>query len=129
MFNKSAIFRNAWATYRAYQTMGWDTTFGKCLKAAWDGEKQAIEARKPAEVKEAERKAAWQAKQDSKARAAAALSDTDRARLEALKKELFILECKDLWNDNDRAYSRKLQARIDELETEKAPATMTAKAA
>ena len=120
MFNKSAIFRNAWATYRVHLQMGWATTFGKCLKAAWDGEKQAIEARKPAEVKEAERKAAWQEKQDSKARAAAALNETDKARLESLKKELFILECKDLWNDSDRAYSRKLQAQIDALETENA---------
>ena len=118
-YNKSAIFRNAWATYRVHVQMGWTTTFGECLKAAWDGEKQAIEALKPAEVKEAERKAKWQAMQDSKARAIAALSDTDRTKLEALKCKLFTLECKDLWSDNDRAYSWKLQAQIDELETER----------
>ena len=118
-YNKSAIFRNAWATYKARNQMGWATTFGECLKASWEHEKQMAEMRKPAEVKEAERKAKWQAGQDSKARAAAALSDTDKARLEALKYDLFTLECKDLWNENDWAYSRKLQTQIDKLETER----------
>ena len=132
MFNKSEIFKRAWNQYKFRNTHFWlkeeQKTFGFYLKDAWKHAKQ--EAAKEAERKEGARVLAEKlaVKESAKARAVAALTDTGRAKLEALKYELFTLECKDLWNDSDRAYSRKLQAQIDELETEKISAT-TAKAA
>ena len=131
-YNKSEIMKRAWNQYRLRNTHFWlkeeQKTFGNYLKDAWKHAKQ--EAAKEAERKEGARVLAEQlaVKEAAKARAAAALSDTDRARLEALKYELFTLGCKDLWDDSDRAYSRKLEAQIVELETEKVSAT-AAKAA
>ena len=118
MYDKSAIFRSAWATYRVHIQMGWTATFGECLKSAWKHAKQMAEIRKPAEVREAERQAARQAKQASKARAVTSLNDADRARLDSLKESLFVHECKDRWDASDWEHTRKLQAQIDELETE-----------
>ena len=133
MYNKSDIFKKAWNQYGFRRNHFWlreeQKTFGSYLKDAWRDAKR--EAAKEAERKEGARALAGRlaVKEAARARAVAALNETDRAELEAFKYDLFTLECKDMWDDNDRAYSRKLRARIDELETENAPATTAAKAA
>ena len=129
MFNKSEIFRNAWKFFRSSVNNGWGYTFGECLKTSWKQAKAKAELDTKAQrlaAWEAEKKAAWQARQDSKARAVAALSVADKAKLEALKKEMFLIDMIDRWSDEDRQRRGELQARIDELETETA---MTAIAA
>ena len=121
MFNKSAIMKRAWNDYKINRGYEWakNRTFAQCLMYAWKLAKEEIAE----ETRRNERARAFAEQADikevSKAKAVASLSVADKTKLDGLKKELFILECKDIWNDSDRAYSRKLQAQIDALETER----------
>ena len=129
MFNKSEIMKAAWKFFRGSIKNNWGHTFGECLKTSWKQAKNKVEFDAKAQRQaawEAEKQAAWQAKQDSKARAVAALSVSDRATYDALKKEMFLIDMIDRWSDKDRQRRGELQVRIDELETEPA---MTAIAA
>ena len=112
MFNKSAIFRNAWATYRERVSylkslnpilgakLLASYTFADALKLAWlNAKTQAKDKRTP---------------------------------LERAKHNLFVLECKDRWDSKDFKRSSQLQEEIARLEAETvstAPATIVAKAA
>ena len=132
MFNRSEIMKAAWKFFRNSIKNNWGYSFGECLKTSWKQAKAKAELDAKAQrlaAWEAEKQAAWQARQDSKARAVAALSVSDKATYDALKKEMFLIDMIDRWSDKDRERRDELQARIDVLETEKAPATIVAKAA
>ena len=116
-YNKSEIMKRAWTLYRNRNRLILEQLgrtkkdsqfyplikknvipFADCLKQAWADAKEDI----------------------AKARAVAVLSVSDKARLDGLKKELLILECKDRWNNHDSQRAGKLQAQIKELETKAA---------
>ena len=132
-YNKSAIFKKAWNQYgfrkRHYWLKEEQKTFGSYLKEAWKDAKHesAKEARREEDARELAGQLAI--KEAARARAVAALSDADRETYDALKKEMFLIDMIDRWSDKDRQRRDELQARIDILETEKAPATIVAKAA
>ena len=123
--DKSGIMKAAWAHYRHmrgnWPQMGY--TFAQALKEIWRREKRKAadeEAHREQARVHAEWVAAMKAKEAARARAVAALSAEDRARLEALKKDLHAHQCKDLWDDSDRSYVWRLESEIAELEKEAA---------
>jgi len=94
------------------RTWGW--TMSKALCSAWANEKKAM-------VIHAENLAEETRKQAAREESAAAYTarqaefKVTSPEIEAVEFELFCLNCKDLWNDRDRAEASRLEARIRAL--------------
>ena len=116
-YNKSEIMKRAWTLYKNKNRLILEQLgrtkkdsplypiikknvppFADSLKQAWADAKREV----------------------TKARAVTSLSVADKTKLDGLKKELFVLEMKDRWNNHDSQRASKLQALINELETKAA---------
>ena len=118
-YNKSEIMKRAWNQYRFRRHHFWlneeQKTFGNYLKDAWkNARREATEEAKRKERAEANT-AMMAAKEAKEARAVAAMTDTNRAKLAEIDKQLFNIDMIDRWSDADRQSYYRLQGERERL--------------
>ena len=116
-FDRKAIMKRAWNDYKVSRLNEWskNRTFAQSLRYAWKLAKEEL-------AEEAKRKERAEAiaqtiaiNETKEAMAVAAMTDSDKARLKEIDKQLFNIDMIDRWSDSDRQSYYRLQGERERL--------------